>query len=197
MNEIILASASIGRKKLFDHYFTSFRTYVSDIDESRITAPNAVVLTEKLAILKAKEVSKISPDVYFFGFDRVVTGEDRFLGNPADTEEAKKILRFLSGKNQLVHSGYSIIQKSKGIEISGVGETVLFFKELSGEFINHYVMNHPVTRFAGGYGVQDNDNLIDIISGDMDTVVGAPMTEVIGRLREIGMPDSLIRKDTL
>jgi septum formation protein len=193
MNEIILASASTGRKKLFDQYFTRFQTFVSDVDESQVIENKAEILTEKLAVLKAREVSLRFPDDYVFGFDTVVTCEDRILGKPSDIEEAKKILRFLSGKNQVVHSGYAVIHKAGGVEISGVGETVLFFKELTDSFINDYVMNHPVTRFAGGYGVQDNDRLIDILSGDMDTVVGAPMADVIRKIKLIDIPDGLIK----
>jgi septum formation protein len=194
MNEIILASASIGRKKLFEQYFTTFQTQVSHIDESQLSITKPRELTETLALLKARKVASMFPDDYVFGFDTVVACEGHILGKPADIKEAKKILRFLSGKHQAVYSGYAVIRNAGHIEISGVGETVLYFMELSDEYIDHYVVNHPVTRFAGGYGVQDNDQLIKIISGTMDTVVGAPMQEMIDRLGSVGIPDGIIRK---
>lgn len=186
MNKIVLASASIGRKKLFTHYFGDFTVSASNIDESRIKDDDPVQLVRKLSLLKARMVAKYYKNDFVMGFDTLVLCEGQVLGKPATKEEARQILAYLSGKDQSVISGYAIINHEIEMEECGYGETVLRMKELSEEFINDYVENHPVTRFVGGYGVQDKDDLIEIISGDMDTVIGAPMSEVIRKLREHG-----------
>lgn len=67
MNNIVLASASIGRKKLFQNYFTQFITSVSNIDESRVKTGDPYELTKKLAFLKAKSISRFYQDDFVIG----------------------------------------------------------------------------------------------------------------------------------
>ena len=178
MDRIILASKSIGRRELFDKYFGEYEIHVSDINESiGITEPHK--LTRELARLKAAAVAKLFTTDYVMGFDTVVVFESRIIGKPKDKEEAKKFLKMLSGKVQSVISGYCIINKTKSIFHNGSEETVLHFKELSEDFIENYVNTHSVTKFAGGYAIQKDDSYIDIIDGDYDVIVGAPMKHII------------------
>jgi septum formation protein len=193
MNEIILASASIGRKRLFEKYFTEFTISVSDFDESSVQNVSPSELTRLLALYKAGSVSDKFPSDFVIGFDTVVVCEGKILGKPADLNEARQILRFLSGKKQSVLSGYAIIRLDKGIEISGVGETVLLFKNLTDEFIEGYIREHPVMKYAGAYGVQDKDELIQIIKGGFDNVIGASMDEIIAHLKKVGLPGRLFK----
>lgn len=194
MNRIILASASIGRKRLFEKYFTEFTVCVSDFDESSVQNSSPSELTRLLALYKSGSVAEKFPSDFVVGFDTVVVCEGKILGKPADLNEARKILRFLSGKKQSVLSGYAVILRGKGIEISGVGETVLLFKKLTDEFIENYIREHPVTKYAGAYGVQDKDELIQIIKGGFDNVIGAPMDEIIAHLKKAGAPEGLFKK---
>lgn len=193
MNKLVLASASIGRKGLFEKYFTAFDIAVSEVDESTVKAETPQELTTVLALLKGKKVSESRPDDFVLGFDTVVVCEGQILGKPADLDEARKVLRFLSGKHQSVLSGYSLIHKNLGLELSGHSETILYFHELSESFIEEYVNTHPVTRFAGGYGLQDKDDLVEIHSGDRDTVIGAPMGLVIKALKDHGAEPGYFR----
>lgn len=193
MNNIILASQSTGRKGLFEKTFTSFEIHVSDIDESRIDTNDPAKLTEELAYLKAEVVAFIYPDDFVVGCDTVVACEGKILGKPKDIEEARKMLHYLSGREQSVFSGYAVIQRNKAFKVSGYSETLLLFKKLSDSFIEEYVHTHPVTRFAGGYGVQNNDEFIKVISGSFDTIVGAPMEEIVGVLLENGLSKELLK----
>ena len=187
MNEIVLASASIGRKKLFQKYFTDFKVSVSNIDESKIKITEPRELTKRLAYLKSTAISKFYHDDFVIGFDTVVLCDGQILGKPKTKEEAKEVLRFLCGKEQDVITGYSIINLKKKLDVNEFCETRLFFKQLSDEFIMDYVSNHPVTKFAGGYGVQDNDSLVDVMDGDFENVIGAPMHTIISILKKHGL----------
>jgi len=100
--------------------------------------------------------------------------------------DAIRILKSIRGKRQSVLTGYAIVNKVLQLEINDEVETVLCMRDLSDEFIESYVKNHPVTKFAGGYGVQDNDQLIEILSGDFDNVIGAPMRAIINHLKDLG-----------
>ncbi len=187
MNNIILASDSLGRKKLFkEHFNDDFKISVSHIDETKIKAADPYQLVQKLAILKARKVAQVYKTDYVLGFDTLVLCEDEVLGKPRDKMEAREILRRISGKEQRVITGYAIVNMQLQKEVNDFCETVLFLKEMDDAFIYDYVDNHPVTRYAGGYGVQDKDHLVDIISGDMDTIIGAPMSVILEHLKNMG-----------
>lgn len=197
MDNLILASASQGRRKLFEKYFTSFKISVSGFDEKSVYLSDPAELTRILACCKASDISAKFPDDYVAGFDTIVLCQGRVIGKPADNEEAKAMLRFLSGKRQSVLSGYSLINLSRGIDIAGIGTTDLFFKEIDGEFIDGYVDAQPVTKYAGGYAVQDSDGLITIEKGSFDNVIGAPMKEVVENLKKAGLPLEVFRPDVI
>ncbi len=188
MNDIILASDSMGRKKLFKEYFgDNFKISVSHIDETKIKADDPYLLVKKLALLKARKVAQVYKNDYVMGFDTLVLCEGEILGKPHDKMEAREILARISGKEQSVVSGYAIVHMGKNLEVNDFAETKLLLKAMDDQFIFEYVENHPVTRFAGGYGVQDNDHLVELISGDMDTVIGAPMKIIMEEISRLGI----------
>ncbi len=188
MNKIILASGSIGRKRLFRRDFgDAFRISVSHIDEDKIHAQNPEELVKKLAFLKAHKVAIVYKDDYVIGFDTIVLCEGKIIGKPRNKMEARDVLRSLSGKPQTVISAYAILQLEKEIKIIDIAKTELILKEMDDAFIYEYTDSHPVTRYAGGYGVQDHDGLVDILDGDMDTIIGAPMTRIRAELEKLGV----------
>ncbi len=178
MNRVVLASKSVGRKKLFEKYFKDFIICVSDIDED-IPEKSPAKLVEKLSIAKAEKVSENYPDDFVFGFDTVVVCKGQIIGKPATKEEAKDYLNFLSGKFQSVYSGFCIINRKENIKKSGYSRTVLKFKKLSREWIDDYAEKNNVTLYAGGYAIQENDKFIKIIYGDRDVIIGAPMKKIL------------------
>ncbi len=195
MNNIVLASASIGRKKLFQNYFTQFITSVSNIDESRVKTGDPYELTKKLAFLKAKSISRFYQDDFVIGLDTVVFCEGKIVGKPINKEEAIGILKFLSGKKQSVVTGFCILNQQLGVSINEYYETILLFRELSDLFISDYVKNNPVTKFAGAYAAQDQDEFITLIEGDVENVIGAPMKRIISCLKNYPIPHSIFKKN--
>ncbi len=186
MNRIVLASASIGRKRLFERDFGDFGIAVSDFDESSIDHTDPAELVKKLALAKARLVADKRPGDIVCGFDTVVLFEGEVLGKPATKEDARRMLRREAGSDQVVLSGYAVVCREQDFETSGVGRAVLTMKPLPEEFIDRYVETHPVTRYAGGYGAQDSDELIELTEGDMDVVIGAPMEIVKHILNHFG-----------
>lgn len=191
-NRIILASASIGRKMLFENTLREFLIEISHVDEESFTHEDPRELPRILAEAKAKEIAQHFPSDYVMGFDTIVLCENRIIGKPRDKKEAKEMLCFLSGKRQSVVSGYAFLNEEKGIFESGKEETILFFSPLFETFIEEYVNTHPVTRFAGGYAIQNDDRFIHIEEGSCDVIVGAPMEKVISFLIREGMQHLLL-----
>ncbi|URA11133.1 Maf family protein [Thermospira aquatica] len=191
-NRILLASASIGRRLLFEQTLREFIIEIPHVNEEQFSHEDPRLLPQILAEAKAHEVAKRYPDDYVLAFDTLVLCEGKLVGKPKNQEEAKNFLRFLSGKRQSVISGYAFIHQKKNIFESGKEETVLSFAELSEEFISTYVQTHPVTKFAGGYAIQNDDQFIHIEEGSFDVIVGAPMARVIEFLKREGLEHLLL-----
>lgn len=177
MNKIILASESEGRKELFaQHFGTGFKTCPSKFVENEYfhLAPEQMVL--QLAQQKSTTIALVFPDDFVFAFDTTVACKNKNLGKPKNLEEAFLMLQFLNQKKQVVWTGYSI--EYKGIKKSGVTCAELILS-ITDEEITRYINTHSVTMFAGAYAIQKQDANIVIISGSMDTIIGAPMDIVL------------------
>ena len=118
------------------------------------------------------------------GADTIVVLGNEVLGKPKNEEEAKTMLKKLSGKIHVVITGYCIIHE--GDEISNAVITEVKFRKLSEEEINAYVKTGEPLDKAGAYGIQGKGGLlIEWIKGDYYNVVGLPM-HVILELQKLG-----------
>ena len=108
MKNLILASGSPRRKELLSLYTTDFTICVSDFDESRVTAPTPAQLVEKLARGKCLAVAKDHPGAVVLGCDTVVDVGGEVFGKPHSVEDAKRMLRALSGATHEVHTGVCV-----------------------------------------------------------------------------------------
>ena len=105
---LILASGSPRRKELLSLYTTDFTICVSDFDESGVTAPTPAQLVEKLARGKCLAVAKDHPGAVVLGCDTVVDVGGEVFGKPHSVEDAKQMLRALSGATHEVHTGVCV-----------------------------------------------------------------------------------------
>lgn len=129
-------------------------------------------MVEELAKRKSSTISYQYPQDFVCAFDTAVSCKNKTLGKPKSISEAKEMLLFLNHKTQIVWTGYSI--EYKHIKKSGVAYAKLILS-LSEQEIEQYILKYPVLNFAGAYAVQKADTHITIISGTMDTIIGAPM----------------------
>ena len=108
MKNLILASGSPRRKELLSLYTTDFTICVSDFDENGVTAPTPAQLVEKLARGKCLAVAKDHPGAVVLGCDTVVDVGGEVFGKPHSVEDAKRMLRALSGATHEVHTGVCV-----------------------------------------------------------------------------------------
>lgn len=106
--DLILASGSPRRKELLSLYTTDFTICVSDFDESTVTADTPARLVEKLARGKCLAVAKDHPGAVVLGCDTVVDVGGEVFGKPRSTEDARRMLRALSGATHEVHTGVCV-----------------------------------------------------------------------------------------
>ena len=180
---IILASGSPRRKELLKMAGIKFTVMPSQVPEM---VPSFVPLENRsgfLAELKASAMSVFHPKDIIIAADTTVLCEGRLMGKPKDAEEAKEMLRFLSGKVHSVYTGVSIIYSDEEDADTFISETKVEFYELTDEEISAYVATREPLDKAGAYGIQGKGfRLVKRIDGDYFTVVGLPVAEVVRRL---------------
>ena len=112
-SDLILASGSPRRKELLSLYTTDFRICVSAFDEAAVTADTPAQLVEKLARGKCLTVAAEHPGAVVLGCDTVVDVGGEVFGKPRSAEDAKRMLRALSGATHEVHTGVCISDGSR------------------------------------------------------------------------------------
>lgn len=196
---LILASASPRRRELMTLFGMPF-----EIETSRYEEPGAptepVVLTEfvmELATHKAEEVARRSAPGWVIGADTEVALEEGDvglpLGKPLDPEDAKRMLRRLSGRAHSVYTGVALIEARGNGEIGepfcSVVRTRVRFREMTDAMIADYVATGEPLDKAGAYGAQGYAApFIEGFDGDFFNVVGLPVCELGRLLERAGIP---------
>ncbi len=185
---IILASKSPRRCDLLEQAGLTFSVIPSNIDESTVemSAPDAYV--RSLAEAKAADISQKHPDSWVIGADTIVLIDHEILGKPGSREEARDMLRRLSGKTHQVLTGYCICCLKKKRLFSETIKTDVCFKTLRDTEIQWYIQTGEPFDKAGAYAIQGiGAFLVKSIEGSYTNVVGLPVCEVIEFLMNEGI----------
>jgi len=179
---IILASASPRRRELLGQ-ICDFEVRATDCDEScALTSPEELVC--ELSKRKAQACRAGTEDTVI-GADTVVALDGEILGKPKDAEDAKNMLRKLSGRTHSVFTGVTVLKN--GGAHTFCERTDVTFYELSEELIDRYVDTKEPYDKAGAYGIQGKGCvLVKGICGDYFNVVGLPMGRLYHLLNTIG-----------
>ena len=144
-------------------------------------------LVEELSRCKAREVAgRSDPGDLIIAADTVVAVEARVLGKPRSREEAREMLRLLSGREHTVYSGVTLCRG--GQMRTGHEATAVRFRSLSPEEIDAYLSSGEPMDKAGAYGIQGlGALLVEGIRGDYSNVVGLPLCRLGQMLKELGV----------
>lgn len=172
---IVLASKSPRRKELLQYITSDFIIKSADVDETlpdNISPDKAV---EYLSRIKAEPFA--NDDDIIIGADTVVACDNAILGKPNDINDAKSMLKLLSGREHEVYTGVTIINKGE-VQTFSVCTKVKFF-DLSDKEIDDYIKTGEPMDKAGAYGIQGYGSLlIESICGDYFNVVGLPVSKL-------------------
>lgn len=181
---LILASASPRRKELIAHLGIPFEICVSDADERLENPLSPDETVKELSKRKAEAVAAARPDDIVLGVDTVVSIDGQILGKPKDEEDARYMLRLLSGRTHTVYSGFTLIGQGKTYTESVA--TNVTFASLSEDEIEGYIASGEPMDKAGAYGVQGLGGRYVIgVEGDYHSVVGLPLQRIYIALRDI------------
>jgi septum formation protein len=114
------------------------------------------------------------------GADTVVVVDGEILGQPRDDEDARRMLRLLSGTWHQVFTGIALSRAGHRPEtLVDCERTRVRFAEMSADDIDWYVGTGEPKGKAGAYAVQGRAALlIKEIQGDYFNIVGLPIRRV-------------------
>ena len=150
---MILASASPRRKELMEMLGVKDLKIIPARGEEQPhpeLTPDALVI--ELSRCKAREVARLRPGALVIGADTVVVLDGAVLGKPRDAEDARAMLRRLSGRTHTVWTGVTLIRG--GETRSHAERTEVRFRPLTGREIEAYVATGEPLDKAGAYGAQ-------------------------------------------
>src|SRR6266496_1638967 len=107
---LVLASASPRRQELLRNAGIPFTVQPADVDESPLENELPQECAERLAREKALKVWRTRPNDVVLGADTIVVVDGSILGKPADTGDAARMLRMLSGRVHQVITGVCLMK---------------------------------------------------------------------------------------
>ena len=180
--KLILASTSPRRAELLKSAGLAFEIVRPDADEKLRAGETPVEYAVRTAREKAESLAA-PPGAVILGADTVVAAEGHILGKPVDTEEAKQMLRLLSGKLHEVITGVCLHSAEKTVCFHVA--TAVLFRNLSEREISAYVATGDPLDKAGAYAIQNGAaGMVRRIDGSYSNVVGLPLCEVIEALED-------------
>ena len=183
--KIILASNSPRRRELLADLDIEFDVRVlQGIDESYPPDTPTELIAERIAHAKAEAYrSLITGNELIITADTIVVLGDKVLGKPHDKDEARAMLRALSGNTHQVITGVSVTTASRQETFSAVTHVV--FAELDDNEIDHYVEHYLPLDKAGAYGIQEWIGCMGIshIEGSFYNVMGLPLHRLYSVLK--------------
>jgi septum formation protein len=208
--KIILASNSPRRKELLSGLGFEYEVRtLPGLDESY---PDGLSMEEIPQYISRKKAAAytLGEDELLITADTIVWLDGEVLGKPADEEEARQMLRKLSGKTHQVVTGVTL-KTLLNLPLKGrlanqdalplrkdLGEAVLHsfasvsqvtFAQLSDEEINYYVSHYRPMDKAGAYGIQEWIGYIGVtsIQGSYFNVMGLPVQRLYTEMKKLNI----------
>lgn len=174
---VILGSGSPRRKELLAMLDIDFEVRsAGDVDESYPADLPAEEVPLYLARKKSNAfLSGLRENEFVITADTVVICDNNVLGKPADTDEAFRMLKMLSGRKHAVVTGITVATRE--IQISDTAITEVEFAPLSDEIIREYIGRYRPLDKAGAYGIQEWIGAVTVkgINGSFYNVMGLPL----------------------
>lgn len=189
MADLILASTSPRRSQLLSQAGYTFTIQAADVEEAHDPQLSPQQLTEANALLKARPIASAHPSALVISADTLVYLGTTPLGKPQHMEEARSMLRALSGRSHQVCTGVALLCQQRSLQQTFSVITEVTFRPLTEDIITTYHAAVPVLDKAGGYAIQDHgDLIISHIHGSLSNVIGLPVEELSHRLQALGHP---------
>ncbi|MBR2457305.1 MAG: septum formation protein Maf [Bacteroidaceae bacterium] len=185
--KVVLASNSPRRKELLGGLGIGYEVKtMPDIDESY---PDGLCMEEVPVYIARSKADAyrplMQPDELIITADTIVWLDGVVMGKPKDEEEARDMLRRLSGQTHQVVTGVCLTTIDRQQSFATV--TDVTFDRLTEEEITHYVSRYQPMDKAGAYGIQEWIGYVGVrsIKGSYFNVVGLPIQRLYQELKRL------------
>jgi septum formation protein len=182
---LILGSASPRRKELLSGLGIPFTVQTIDTNEEYPAYLRGIRIPMYLAEKKADAFAdQLTPTTLLITADTIVLLEDQVLGKPVDKNDARRMLKRLSGKSHLVITGVCISSSNRRKTFHSVSE--VRFAQLKDDEIEYYLDMYAPYDKAGSYGIQEWIGYVGVeqISGSFYNVMGLPIQRLYSELKK-------------
>lgn len=196
MAHLILASSSPRRREILSSLGLEFEIVDPDVDESLRDCLAVEERVIRLAEDKARSAARLlgpGRTHACLGADTLVRikdpegGPGRVLGKPRDREDARTMIKALSGRVHDVHTGLALVDVSGGVETIR-SDSKVRFAAMSEAEIEDYLDSDDWEGVAGAYKIQGRAALfIEGIEGSWSGIVGLPIRELYVILSQAGI----------
>ncbi len=192
VTRLVLASSSPYRRQLLEKAGILVSCVQPLADESEATATRPLDLARARSELKGLSLPLSEIDQLAISADQVLEFADQAYGKVARPEEACEVLRRLSGQVHELHSAYSLMHYPKNappqLILSRVVTARMHMRHLSAAEIAAYVATDEWQGCAGCYQYENRGvQLFGTIEGELSTIVGLPIPQLLNDLRTLGI----------
>ncbi len=186
---LFLASRSPRRRELLDQIGVAYE--VLDVDVIEQAAPGEAALDYVRRVAREKagaglvQVAAVAGAVVLSADTEVIL-DGRIFGKPVDAEDARAMLRALSGRAHDVHSAVALVGQSQEFEV--VATSRVRFSQLTAQEIDVYIASVECMGKAGAYAIQGRAaRFVEHIEGSYTGIMGLPLFETGVLLRRFGL----------
>jgi septum formation protein len=180
---LILASASPRRRELLAARGLRFEVVPSAVDETPCPGEPPEAFAQRLAREKACDVARHRPGTCVLAADTVVIAGANLFGKPTDRDDARRMLRALSGQTHRVLTAVALVDVDGHIAETAVESEVEFRHLTAGEIEAYLDSDEPFDK-AGAYAIQGvAQKFVTGVRGSYPNVIGLPVDEVLELLR--------------
>lgn len=187
--KIILASNSPRRRELLEKLGYEFQVIPSLKEEIQDENLTPLENTINISYQKCRDVlNQTEGDRIIISSDTIVTIDNEILGKPRTREEAKLMLKKISGKRHEVITSLTIIkvQDKKIEEFQDYSKSLVYVDKLTDTEITNYLDTNEGVDKAGAYAIQGIfSKHINKIEGDYYAIMGLPINKLYNILKKI------------
>lgn len=194
-SRLILASASSVRARLLAAAGVVFRVEPAEVDEaavkraSRTARRSAGDCALALADAKARWVSRCKPEALVIGADQILVCDGEWFDKPVDLDAARTQLQVLRGRTHVLASAVTAFRAGERIW-QHLSAPQLTMRRFSDAFLDDYLAAEGAAALGsvGAYRLETvGVQLFDRVEGDHFAILGLPLIELLGFLREQGL----------
>ncbi len=191
-DRLVLASASPRRRRLLAWLELPYEVTIADVEEdlSQPLASDPPALARLLAEEKALAVANEGVPGTILGFDTIVVLDGDVLGKPIDIEDARRMLKALSGGTHEVVTGVAIVtgsSETRSITRSFSVTSTVKMVELTEEAIESWIAEGELLGCAGAYNIERHLASVDL-DQCFQNVAGLPLCHLFCEFEKGSMP---------